>query len=166
MQELWTTEGPVFPRRVRQLQGTALRTETAAEAVSAPLVRGQLPGGHAPGSPLRNGMDALAHHSRRAAGPSRAAPPASPGYGENGEVDIWFPPSPYGIHEDNHELTADKPQDSFSSPQEVNRERSAGCGRWGSAGRGSPTPEPEATSLTEHLERLQWGAETVMPLFR
>ena len=42
-----------------------------------------------------------------------------PGYGKNGEVDIWFPPSPIRIREDNHELTADKPQDSFSSPQEV-----------------------------------------------
>ena len=28
-----------------------------------------------------------------------------------------------------------------------------------------PHPGPPATSLTEHLERLAWGADTVMPLF-
>ena len=88
-----------------------------------------------------------------------------PGYGKNGEVDIWFPPSPIRIREDNHELTADKPQDSFSSPQEVidaiGRLRDMGV-TW----TGIPYPGPEATSLTEHLERLQWGAETVLPLFQ
>ena len=28
-----------------------------------------------------------------------------------------------------------------------------------------PHVGPPATSLTEHLEHLAWGAETVMPLF-
>jgi probable F420-dependent oxidoreductase len=88
-----------------------------------------------------------------------------PGYGEKGEVDIWLPPSPLRIREDNHELTADKPVESFSSPQEVidalGRLRDIGV-TW----TGIPYPGPAATTLTEYLERLQWGAETVMPLFR
>jgi probable F420-dependent oxidoreductase len=88
-----------------------------------------------------------------------------PGYGDNGTVEIWFPPSPIHIREDNHELTADQPNDQFSSPQEVvdaiGRLRDMGV-TW----TGIPYPGPAPTSLSEYLDQLAWGAETVMPLFR
>jgi probable F420-dependent oxidoreductase len=88
-----------------------------------------------------------------------------PGYGENGEVDIWFPPAPIHIREEDHSLTADQPHDRFSSTQEV-IDAIGGLRDLGVTWTGIPYPGPDETSLAEYLERLAWGAETVMPLFR
>jgi probable F420-dependent oxidoreductase len=88
-----------------------------------------------------------------------------PGYGEHGEVDIWFPPSPIRIREDNHALTSDQPFDRFSSEQEV-IDAIGSLRDMGVTWTGIPYPGPDETSLSEYLERLAWGAETIMPLFR
>ena len=88
-----------------------------------------------------------------------------PGYGEDGDVDIWFPAAPIRIREEDHTLTADLPNDRFSSPQEV-IDAIGALRDLGVTWTGIPYPGPGESSLSEHLERLAWGAETVMPLFR
>jgi probable F420-dependent oxidoreductase len=87
-----------------------------------------------------------------------------PGYGEHGEVDIWFPPSPIRIREEDHALTSDEPQDRFSSPQEV-IDAIGALRDLGVTWTGIPYPGPDESSLSEYLDRLAWGAETVMPQF-
>jgi probable F420-dependent oxidoreductase len=87
-----------------------------------------------------------------------------PGYGAYGEVDISFPAAPLRIREEDHSLTADKPQDVFSSPQEV-IDAIGALQELGVTWTGIPYPGPDPGSLSEYLERLEWGAATVMPLF-
>jgi probable F420-dependent oxidoreductase len=87
-----------------------------------------------------------------------------PGYRENGEVDVWFPPAPIRIREEDHSLTADQPHDRFSSKQEV-IDAIGALQDMGVTWTGIPYPGPGETSLSEYLERLAWGAEEVMPLF-
>jgi probable F420-dependent oxidoreductase len=88
-----------------------------------------------------------------------------PGYGDNGPVDIWLPVAPIHIREEDHTLTADQPHDRFSSPQQV-IDAIGALRDLGVTWTGIPYPGPDATSLSEYLERLAWGAETVVPLFR
>lgn len=88
-----------------------------------------------------------------------------PGYGERGEVDIWFPPAPLRIREEDHSLTAEQPQDRFSSTEEV-IDAIGKLGDMGVTWTGIPYPGPDEGSLSEYLDRLAWGAENVMPLFR
>jgi probable F420-dependent oxidoreductase len=88
-----------------------------------------------------------------------------PGYSKSKDFDIWFPPSPMRIREEDHALTAEVPHDQFSSVQEV-IDAIAALQELGVTWTGIPYPGPAETSLSEYLERLAWGAETVMPLFR
>ena len=88
-----------------------------------------------------------------------------PGYGEHGDVDIWFPPAPIRIREEDHTLTAEQPHDRFSSAQEV-IDAIGALQEMGVTWTGIPYPGPDASSLTEYLDQLTWGSETVMPLFR
>jgi probable F420-dependent oxidoreductase len=89
----------------------------------------------------------------------------TPGYGERGDVDIWFPPAPIRIREEDHTLTSDQPHDRFSSAQEV-IDAIGALRDMGVTWTGIPYPGPDETSLSEYLERLAWGAEVVMPQFR
>jgi len=90
---------------------------------------------------------------------------AMPGYGDHGAVEIWFPAAPVRIREEDHTLTADQPHDRFSSEQEVidaiGRLRDMGVTETT-----IPYPGAAATSLSEHLDQLAWGAESVIPRFR
>jgi probable F420-dependent oxidoreductase len=88
-----------------------------------------------------------------------------PGYGEHGDVDVWFPPAPIRIREEDHSLTAEEPHDRFSSAQEV-IDAIGALRDIGVTWTGVPYPGPPESSLSEYLERLAWGAEVVMPLFR
>jgi len=90
---------------------------------------------------------------------------AMPGYGDHGAVEIWFPAAPVRIREEDHTRTADQPHDRFSSEQEVidaiGRLRDMGVTETT-----IPYPGAAATSLSEHLDQLAWGAESVIPRFR
>jgi probable F420-dependent oxidoreductase len=88
-----------------------------------------------------------------------------PGYGEHGEVDVWFPPAPIRIREEDHTLTADRPHDRFSSAQEV-IDAIGALRDMGVTWTAIPYPGSDESSLPEYLDRLAWGAETVMPLFQ
>jgi alkanesulfonate monooxygenase SsuD/methylene tetrahydromethanopterin reductase-like flavin-dependent oxidoreductase (luciferase family) len=87
-----------------------------------------------------------------------------PGYDVDAQVDVWFPPSPLHIREEDHSLTADRPSAQFSSAQEV-IDAIAALQELGVSWTGIPYPGPPEESLSAYLERLAWGAETVMPQF-
>jgi len=90
---------------------------------------------------------------------------ALPGYGDNGEVDIWFPAAPIRVREADHVLEGEDLHDRFSSEQEV-IDAIGRLAELGATWTTIPFPgAPAATSLSEHLDRLAWGAEAVMPLF-
>jgi alkanesulfonate monooxygenase SsuD/methylene tetrahydromethanopterin reductase-like flavin-dependent oxidoreductase (luciferase family) len=59
----------------------------------------------------------------------------------------------------------DKPHDTFSSPQEV-IDAIGALQDMGVTWSGIPFPGSSPKSLSEHLDQLAWGAETVIPLFR
>jgi probable F420-dependent oxidoreductase len=82
------------------------------------------------------------------------------------DFDVMMPPAPIRIQESDHSLLdADAPMGTFSSGQAV-IDAIGALQELGTTWTTIPSPGPPATSLTEHLEHLAWGAETVMPLFR
>jgi probable F420-dependent oxidoreductase len=79
--------------------------------------------------------------------------------------DIVMPPSPIRISETDHRLLdADKPMGTYANGQAV-IDAIGQLEGIGTTWTTIPRPGPPAASLTEHLEHLAWGAETVMPLF-
>src|SRR5262249_23319479 len=88
-----------------------------------------------------------------------------PGYGEGGAIDVRLPPAPPRAAQYDQPSSPDEElANPFSSPQQV----IDAIGALGDAGvtwTSIPRPGPPAASLTDHLEHLAWGAETVMPLF-
>jgi len=87
-----------------------------------------------------------------------------PGYDAD-NFDLMMPPAPIRIRESDHTvLDPDGPMGSFADAQAV-IDAIGGLVELGVTWTSIPHPGPAATSLTEHLEHLAWGAETVMPLF-
>ncbi len=81
------------------------------------------------------------------------------------DFDIVMPPAPLRVRESDHSLLdPDSPRDDFANGQAV----IDGIGRLDELGvtwTHIPRPGGLASSMTEHLEHLAWGAETVIPLF-
>jgi len=82
------------------------------------------------------------------------------------DFDIAMPPAPLRVRESDHSLLdPDSPRDDFANGQAV----IDAIGRLDELGvtwTHIPRPGGLASSMTEHLEHLAWGAERVIPLFR
>jgi probable F420-dependent oxidoreductase len=79
---------------------------------------------------------------------------------------VVMPPAPIRIRESDHSLLdADNPMGSFASEQAV-IDAIGGLEELGVNWTSIPSFGPPVTSLTEYLDHLAWGAETVMPRFR
>ena len=87
-----------------------------------------------------------------------------PGYDAD-NFDLVMPPAPIRIRESDHTvLDPDGPMGRFADAQAV-IDAIGGLVEHRRHVDSIPHPGPPATSLTEHLEHLAWGAENVMPLF-
>jgi probable F420-dependent oxidoreductase len=92
---------------------------------------------------------------------------AMPGFADVADgFDVVMPPAPIRISEADHSLLdRDDPMGTFANGQAV-IDAIGRLEQRGTTWTSIPRPGSAATSLTEHLEHLDWGAETVMPEFR
>ncbi len=82
------------------------------------------------------------------------------------DFDIVLQAAPMRVREADHSLIdPESPQDTFGSGEGV-IDAIGQLAALGVTWTDIPRPSGPASSLTEHLEHLAWGAETVMPLFR
>jgi alkanesulfonate monooxygenase SsuD/methylene tetrahydromethanopterin reductase-like flavin-dependent oxidoreductase (luciferase family) len=84
---------------------------------------------------------------------------------KEGSFDIFMPPVPLNVREEDHRPIPGAPRVDLSSTQAVIDSIGALAGI-GVTSTSIIHPGPPAATLDEHLEHLAWGAEEVMPVFR